>query len=63
MSHTLVNSSMMKLTWSTHKYSDGSGDVVANVTLDASETEIDLSGKSMFAHDAQLVAAMLPKCK
>ena len=54
---------MMKLTWSTHKYFDGSGDIVANVTLDATETEIDLRGKSMFAHDAQLVATVLLKCK
>ena len=54
------NSPMMKLTWSTY---DRHFKVVANVIVDATQTELDLSRKGMAAHDAQLVAAMLPKCR
>ena len=61
-SPALVNSAMIKLTWSTHPYIWG-GDVVANVILNATQSEIDLSNKSLFPHDALLVAGMLPKCK
>ena len=51
---------MMKLTWSTYDYR---GNVVANVTVDATQTELDFSKMDMAAHDAQLVAAMFPKCR
>ena len=51
---------MMKLTWSTY---DKYGAVVAHVTVDATKTELNVSEKGMAAHDAQLVAAMLPKCR
>ena len=48
-----VNSPMRKITW-------GDGEKV--YTVDASQEGLDLSIRGLQAHDAQIVAAMLPKC-
>ena len=47
------NSPMRKITW-------GDGEKV--YTVHASQEALDLSGRGLQAHDAQIVAAMLPKC-
>ena len=44
---------MRKITW---------GDGKKVYTVDASQEALDLSGRDLQAHDAQIVAAMLPKC-
>ena len=38
------------------------GDGKKKITMDASQEAIDFSGKGLQAHDAQIVASMLPKC-
>ena len=53
MSHPVVNSVMRKITW-------GDGEKVH--TVDTSQKAVDLSSRELQAYDAQIVAAMLPKC-
>ena len=48
-----VNRALTKIVW---------GEGTKIFTMDTSTEAIDFSGKGLAAHDAQIVASMLPKC-